>query len=65
MNTKLHIPITIAIVFGSGLVKPFGQMINGLDSGRLACTSSKTQNLKDYSKEYFHPEDLKNESNNP
>ena len=43
-------------VQGSGFVKPFGQIINGLDSGRLACASSKTQNLKDYSKEQFHPE---------
>ena len=37
-------------------VQPFGQMKNGLNSGRLACsTSSKILELKQYSNLDFNP----------
>ena len=43
-DTKLYIPSTINILKRCS-PKPFGQTKNGLVSGRLACTSSKTEIL--------------------
>ena len=57
--------------------KPFGQTQNGLVSGRLACTSSKTEifnkiriqililNFQVNLKWFFHPKNLTSGNNNP
>ena len=59
--SKLYIPSTIE---GSCSSQPFGQIKNGLFTGKLACTFSKTKNFSnlDFNHEfqiqlriYFHP----------
>ena len=70
MLSKLYIPSAINI-WKKVLTKAIGADKNVLVSGRLACTSSKTEILNRFYwisscfRMFFHPKNLKRENNNP